>query len=127
MSFIFTVRAFDEVFELKSEIKLGDILRVDPIEFIAPRLLFRNITGHNNSAEDWELIVSNSGDAFRYFLITIRCKSKISDYTLQQSTFPSRAQIVKDAAEKYGDDVPITILNIFEFKTDEDYYSFISK
>lgn len=125
MSFIFTVRAFDEVFELKSEIKLGDILRVDPIEFIAPRPLFRNITGHNNSAEDWELIVSNNGDAFRYFLITIRCKSKISDYTLQQSTFPSRAQIAKDAAEEYGDDVPITILNIFEFKSAEDYYSFI--
>ncbi len=126
MTLIFTVCTFAEVFDLKSEIKLGDILRVDPIGFKAPKPLFRNITGHNDTAEDWEEIIMD--DDMRYFLITAEQLAVMGEYVRYSAKFPSRSQIMEDLITQCGfKNDNFVILNIFEFKSAEDCYSFLSK
>lgn len=63
----------------------------------------------------------------RYFLITFNLKdiASIGNIVLEHPTFPSHSFISRQIAEQYLYNYEIVIINIFEFKNEEDYNNFI--
>ena len=65
----------------------------------------------------------------RYFNIVVLAGGRYIEYTLSCNQFPSRKDIITSLIDKYSNSYDLSrpvIVNIFEFKNEEDYSNFVS-
>ena len=119
----YEVNKFEDIFKSDEKIQFGDILLVYDL-VLKNHNVYTNVTGYNTAQNDW-MPVSDL-PPMRYFMITAQNDKHAGYYTRKAIKFPSQTQIEDDLHQLYGyHKGKIVILNIFEFKSEQDYNDFL--